>query len=315
MQAIATITVPFFAIIFFGYLAARLRWVPKEALPAFNGFLLYFAVPALLFRLVSEMTTVEFSQPRYLVAYATVGIITLLLIVAGALSIFKARLRDAAFYGLAGSVTNVGYLGIPLLVALLGERAAGPAVMSTVIDQAVTAAVALALAQFDISNGRGWIKGTGEAVLHALTNPFLISIAAGAVFSVLGWNLPTPAVEIVRLLGNSAGPCALFAIGVSLVRVDAPLGSAIIVLPVDRQAAASPIDGLADHECIRYQFVLQNRRCPDRSPANGRLGIYLCSTLRSRCVSGFGGHSLYDRIVICDCLRACLVASDQSVAS
>lgn len=31
MQAIATITVPFFAIIFFGYLAARLRWVPHEA--------------------------------------------------------------------------------------------------------------------------------------------------------------------------------------------------------------------------------------------------------------------------------------------
>jgi hypothetical protein len=241
MQAIATITVPFFTIIFFGYLAARLRWVPKEALPAFNGFLLYFAVPALLFRLVSEMTMVEFSQPGYLVAYATVGIFTLLLIVAGALSIFKARLRDAAFYGLAGSVTNVGYLGIPLLVALLGERAAGPAVMSTVIDQAVTAAVALALAQFEISSGRGWIKGTSEAILHALTNPFLISIAAGAAFSALSWKLPTPAVEIVRLLGNSAGPCALFAIGVSLVRIDAPLSSAIIALPVAGKLVFHPL--------------------------------------------------------------------------
>ena len=232
MQAIATITVPFFAIIFFGYLAARLRWVPQEAVPAFNGFLLYFAVPAMLFRLVSEMPVADFSQYGYLLAYSVAGVFTLLLIVAGALAIFRARLRDAAFYGLAGSVTNVGYLGIPLVVALLGERAAGPAVMSTVVDQTVTAAAALALAQFELSGGRGWIKGTAEAVLRALTNPFLISIVAGAVVALLGWKLPTPAVEIVRLLGNSAGPCALFAIGVSLVRINEPLSSAIIALPV-----------------------------------------------------------------------------------
>jgi malonate transporter len=241
MQAVATITVPFFAIIFFGYLAARMRWVPQEAVPAFNGFLLYFAVPAMLFRLVSEMTVADVSQSGYLLAYSVAGIFTLLFIVAGALFLFKARLRDAAFYGLAGSVTNVGYLGIPLLVALLGERAAGPAVMATIVDQTVTAAVALALAQFEMSGRRGWIKGTGEAVLHALTNPFLISIAAGAALSLLGWKLPTPAAEIVRLLGNSAGPCALFAIGVSLVRIDAPLSSAIIALPVSAKLLLHPL--------------------------------------------------------------------------
>ena len=89
MEAIATITVPFFAIIFFGYLAARLRWVPQEAVPAFNGFLLYFAVPALLFRLVSEMTVADFAQSGYLIAYSVTGIVTLLVIVVGALSHFQ----------------------------------------------------------------------------------------------------------------------------------------------------------------------------------------------------------------------------------
>jgi predicted permease len=113
--------------------------------------------------------------------------------------------------------------------------------MSTVVDQAVTAAFALALAQFEISGGRGWIRGTGEAVLRALTNPFLISIAAGAALSLLGWKLPTPAVEIVRLLGNSAGPCALFAIGVSLARIDVSLNSAIIALPVSGKLLLHPL--------------------------------------------------------------------------
>ena len=47
---ILSVTLPFFALIFLGFVAARLRWVPTEAVPAFNGFLLYFAVPAMLFR-------------------------------------------------------------------------------------------------------------------------------------------------------------------------------------------------------------------------------------------------------------------------
>ena len=53
-RVILSVTLPFFALILLGYVAARRRWVPTEAVPAFNGFLLYFAVPAMLFRFTSN---------------------------------------------------------------------------------------------------------------------------------------------------------------------------------------------------------------------------------------------------------------------
>jgi len=48
--AIFYVTAPFFALILCGYLAARFRLLPENAVPALNTFVLYFALPCLLFR-------------------------------------------------------------------------------------------------------------------------------------------------------------------------------------------------------------------------------------------------------------------------
>jgi predicted permease len=120
--SVSKIIIPFFALIFFGYAAARRNWVPPAAVPAFNGFLLYFAVPALLFRFASTAAFAEIVNGRFFIAYTVGSLVTLLLVVAFARGVMGARLRDASFYGLAASATNIGYLAIPLLVALLGRR-------------------------------------------------------------------------------------------------------------------------------------------------------------------------------------------------
>jgi predicted permease len=84
----------------------------------------------------------------------------------------------------------------------------------------------------DGATREGWRKDLRDAAVRIFLNPFLLSMLAGATFSGMGWRLETPATEIVKLLADSAGPCALFAIGVSLVRPDAPLSSPILALPV-----------------------------------------------------------------------------------
>ena len=57
MDAVSRIIIPFFALIFFGYAAGWRGWVPPASVPAFNGFLLYFAVPALLFAALVRLPT------------------------------------------------------------------------------------------------------------------------------------------------------------------------------------------------------------------------------------------------------------------
>ena len=50
MQAIFSVTVPFFALVLCGYLASRTGALPSSAVPGLNVFVLYFALPCMLLR-------------------------------------------------------------------------------------------------------------------------------------------------------------------------------------------------------------------------------------------------------------------------
>lgn len=228
---ILSVTLPFFALILFGYVAAARRWVPTEAVPAFNGFLLYFAVPAMLFRFASNTPFREITNLPFFLGWSVAGVVVIVAVTLVARRLGANR-RDSAFFGLAGGVGNLGFMGVPMLVALLGERAAAPVILGIVADLIVVASAGLALAEMGGATGRGWKEDVRDAVKRIFLNPFIISMALGALFSGMGWKLLTPATEIVKLLADSAGPCALFAIGVSLVRPDAPLRSPILSVPI-----------------------------------------------------------------------------------
>ena len=45
MQAILAVTIPFFALVVAGYLAAWRGVLPDSAIPGLNAFVLYFALP------------------------------------------------------------------------------------------------------------------------------------------------------------------------------------------------------------------------------------------------------------------------------
>ncbi|MGE5616575.1 MAG: AEC family transporter [Bacillota bacterium] len=240
MNTILAVTVPFFALIFLGYVAARRRWVAPESVPAFNGFLLYFAVPALLFRFAAGTRFREIVNVPYFLAWSIAGVTVVALVTFVSRRFFGLSQRDSAFFGLVAAVPNSGYLGVPLLVALLGERAAAPTIIALATDLLVVASTGLALAEMQGATGRGWRNDARDALVRLAFNPLLISLLLGAAFSAFGWELRTPLAEIVKLLADAAGPCALFAIGLSLVRPDAPLRSPALALPVAAKLILHP---------------------------------------------------------------------------
>jgi malonate transporter and related proteins len=240
IRVILSVTLPFFALILLGFVAARRRWVPTEAVPAFNGFLLYFAVPAMLFRFTSNTPFERLVDVAFFAAWGLTGVVVLLAVALVARRAFHTSFRDAAFLGLAASVSNAGFLGLPMLVALLGERAAAPVILAIVVDQVIIASAGLALAETGGATGRGWREDLRDGALRIFLNPLLLSMLLGALFSGMEWTLGSPFSEIVKLLADAAGPCALFAIGVSLVRPDAPIRSPILALPISAKLLLHP---------------------------------------------------------------------------
>ena len=237
---ILSVTLPFFALIFFGYVAARREWVPIAAVPAFNGFLLYFAVPAMLFRFAANTPFRDITNATYFAAWSLAGLVVLLTVMWIARQFQGVNRRDAAFLGLTAAISNAGFLGVPMLVALLGERAAAAVILAIVADLVIVGSAGLALAEAGGATQRGWREDVRDGVRRIFVNPFIISMFLGATFSGFGWKLVTPAAEIVKLLADAAGPCALFAIGVSLVRPDAKLRSPALAIPIVAKLVAHP---------------------------------------------------------------------------
>ncbi|MEO6322433.1 MAG: AEC family transporter, partial [Polaromonas sp.] len=126
--------------------------------------------------------------------------------------------NDAAFGALVAAFPNTGFMGVPLLVALLGAQAAGPAIVTIVIDMLVTSSLCIALSRLDGADEHGAARAAKLALRGVVANPLPWSIALGALASALGFALPKPIMGTVSLLADAASPVALFTIGAVLAR-------------------------------------------------------------------------------------------------
>lgn len=110
MLAVLIVTLPFFALVLCGFLAVRWGLLPLEAIPGLNVFVLFFALPCLLFRFGANTPI--------------------------------ARLVDP-------TVFMVWLLCAMLMVALVGKRSAGPLIITIFIDLIITTSLCIALSRLD----------------------------------------------------------------------------------------------------------------------------------------------------------------------
>ncbi len=217
MLDVLRVTFPFFALVLCGYLAARRQMLPFEAIPGLNGFVLYFALPCMLFRFGASTPIAQILDAGAFFMYLFCALVMVAFVVAVTLN-KRIGWNDAAFGALVGAFPNTGFMGVPLLVALLGTAAAGPAIVTIVIDMVITTSLCIALSRLD---GAGQ-NGVGNAAKNALwgmtKNPMPWAILLGTLFSAFQGTLPGPIDKTVALLADAASPVALFTIGAVLAR-------------------------------------------------------------------------------------------------
>lgn len=217
MQSIAAVTLPFFALVLCGYLAASRRVLPEAAIPGLNAFVLYFALPCMLVRFGMQTPVFDLLNPAVLAVYLVGALIMVAFTVAMTIGP-RVNLKDAAFGALVAAFPNTGFMGVPLLVAIAGPAAAGPTICTILLDLFVTSSLCIALAQAHDASGQGRRAALAKAMKGALSNPLPWSIAIGAAASAWHLTLPGPVETIVRMLADAASPVALFTIGAVLWR-------------------------------------------------------------------------------------------------
>jgi malonate transporter len=107
----------------------RARILPLDAIPGLNTFVLYFALPCMLLRFGAGTPIGQLLDGSVALVW---GVARWRWWRAWCVFTRNARIgwNDAAFGALVAAFPNTGFMGVPLLVALLGAQAAGPMIIT-----------------------------------------------------------------------------------------------------------------------------------------------------------------------------------------
>lgn len=207
---------PIFAVVALGFAAGRRGLVAPAGFSAFAAYAFNLALPALMVSMLARQPLGQAFEPRFFGAVLAAG---LLVFAATALLTGlpgRRGLAEAGSHGQAATGGNQAFLGVPLMLAVVGERATGPIAMVILAEAGVLMPIGLACMGLGRPRGGG-AAGLGAVLARAtLLNPIVLGVAAGAALGLAGLPLPSPAERLLAFLGASAGPVALFALGGTL---------------------------------------------------------------------------------------------------
>jgi predicted permease len=211
-----TTVLPVFAIILAGYLAARHGLLGAASSEALNAFVYAVALPPLMFLSMAEVSLDEILNWPFIAAYSAGMLITFALAVAVTRIFFPNRLAALSLHGYGAIFGNSGYMGIPLFLAAFGPDGALPAAIVTVLQTALVTAAVILLVELDMQAEAGPVHALADAAAGLVKNPLVMAPAAGILVSALEIAIPRPVETFFTILGDAAGPCALFALGLFL---------------------------------------------------------------------------------------------------
>jgi malonate transporter and related proteins len=209
------LSAPLFVLVLLGYLLAASRRWPKAVSDALSRFVFAVAVPALLFRLMSDLSRLPPVDARLLIAFF--GGCLIVFVLGRALGAWMFRLNGVqqSVFALGGIFANNVLLGVPIARATLGE-AAMPSVALVLVFNSLTLWTLVTVSVEWARHGELSVRGFGKTLRSVLANPVVASVLAGAAFGLTGLRLPPLVDTPLDLLGQSAIPLSLIVLGMGL---------------------------------------------------------------------------------------------------
>ena len=231
MLDILAITGPIYFSMAIGFIATRLGLFAKTDRQVFGKFIINIAVPAMLFKAMSERPSSEILNVNYMLTYLAGTLALACLGLFWCRSIARLDPTTSAFYTMGMTCSNSVFIGYPVILLTVAPIAGVAMALNTILENFVVIPLMLALAESGrVKSGR-WYAVIGKSLLRLLSNPMIIGMLGGILFSLLGWTLPRPLAQTVNMFAMATGALSLFFIGCTLAGF--PLrGMARKVMPV-----------------------------------------------------------------------------------
>ena len=215
MSLIINAVLPVFGLIGIGYASARRGLLGQGAVDSLNLFVVWLALPALLFQAMAQITWEQVNQ----VGYVAASTLAIAVVFATSMVLNRKRprrLADTSLEGLAASYSNAGYMGIPLCVMVFGEASLPAVILAMLLTACFLFAFAIVLIEIDLQGSGNMLRTTRKVAVSLMRNPLVSAPTLGVIVAASQVPLPHVVLELTSLLGAAASPCALVTIGLFL---------------------------------------------------------------------------------------------------
>jgi len=238
---IVALTAPLFLLVLLGYALTRWgRW-PKPVADALTRLVFSVAIPALLFRLMSDFSRLPPVDARLLLAYFGACFAVFLLGRLLAARVFRLDGVAQSVFALGGIFANNVMLGIPLAKVTLGERSLPVISVVLVFNALVLWTLVTVSVEWARHRALSWSCYV-QAAKAVLANPVVASILLGTAWGFAALQLPGFVDQTLALVGEAAVPLSLIALGMGLaeygIREGWRVSAAITVLKLAVQPLA-----------------------------------------------------------------------------
>ena len=224
---------PLIIIALTGYISTKTKWLSKEQLDAISKFAFSLCIPAFLFY---QMSKANFSEQISLQFFAAFYLPVLICyLITWLISYFfykekpchpefkrnsKVSLNKnsgaSAVFALGASFSNTVIVGLPVLLATMGEQVISIVFLIVTFHSTMLFALTGAITAWASSKGEATKFNWLDFTKKTLNNPLIISILSGLAVNMLGIALPDFLQDSLALMSKPAIPLALFILGASL---------------------------------------------------------------------------------------------------
>ncbi len=220
MDTVINITAPIFFLIFIGFLAVRLGFISKDAIPGLSRFVLYLALPALVFGNILSMDFGQIINMSYMLVYAAGGICAFVVATLVTRYAFSDSWQQAGVRGLGAALPNSAFVGFPILQQYFSDPPAQAFAMAVMVENILLMPLVLIFLESVSGQHQGNQSRLVKTVLsRVIKNPIIVAVLLGLGGSLLGIHLPKFITTGLEILAKGSAAVALIVIGGALVGV------------------------------------------------------------------------------------------------
>ena len=205
-------TIPVFLLMVLGLALRKIGWIDEVFASKMNKFVFRVPLPVLLFQDLATVDFYEMWDGRFVLFCFAVTFLGI--VIAGLLSLLLKNRRIQGEFIQASYRSSAALLGIAFIQNIYGS--AGIAPLMIIGSVPLYNIMAVAVLSFFSPERKKLDAGTVKKTLKGIvTNPIIIGILIGMIWSLLRLPLPEIAAKTVSSIGATATPLGLMAMGAS----------------------------------------------------------------------------------------------------